>query len=90
MTIHTKKSWPQFFQAIKAGLKMHDLRSTKDDHYQVGDTMVLREYDPVAGKFTGDEVTTEITFITSNATPCAYSSHALERGFAILSLRVIA
>lgn len=85
---HHKKSWPQFFQPIKAGTKLHDLRSTKDDDYQVGDDIVLREYDPVVGAYTGDEVRAEITFITSEVTPCAYSSHALERGYAILSLRL--
>lgn len=87
MTTHTVKSWPQFFQAIKAGKKLHDLRRSDRD-YQVGDTLILQEYDPIRGEYTGDQITCEITFKTDNHNPCAYSSAYLDRQAVILSLKL--
>lgn len=84
---HEMKSWPQFFQPIVEGRKLHDLRSKEGRDFQVGDVALLREYDPVAGDYTGRACQCLITFITSNDTPCAYSSAALARGYAILSLK---
>lgn len=89
MTRHTMKSWPQFFQPLVNGEKKHDLRSTKDRRFAVGDILELHEYDPVKGAYTGRLAEFRVTFITSEDTPCAYSSAALERGYAILSLQKV-
>lgn len=85
-TVHDVKSWSPFFQAIKRGHKVHDLRKNDRD-YRVGDQIVLREYLPFEGRFTGDTYRVLITYITNNDYPCAYSSHALDRGYAILSIK---
>lgn len=85
---HHIKSWLHFFQAIKDGRKLHDLRSD-DRNYRVGDICVLQEYDNVHGFYTGAEVRAEITYITGRATPCAFSSAVLAPGYVILSLRVL-
>lgn len=84
---HRVKSWTQFFWAIKAGLKLHDLRKNDRD-YRVGDTVILCEYDWVKGVYTGNEVAAEISFITSSQFPCAFSSAVLPADYAILSLKV--
>ena len=86
MTEYNVKSWPSFFQAIKSGEKMHDMRDMRDRDYKVGDTLNLQEYDPFTGKYSGDECKVRITYITSNKTPCAMSSAALDRNFCILSI----
>lgn len=83
------KSWSEFFQAIKEGRKLHDLRSKKDRTFRVGDTITLREFMQFEGEDTGNEIMVEITYITSNDTPCAYSSAALDRDYCILSLKVL-
>lgn len=85
MAIHILKSWPQFFKAILEGDKKHDLRSM-DRGFEVGDKVVLQEYDPINGLYLGREIMASITFITSEDTPCAYSSAVLQRGYCILSL----
>lgn len=85
---HVAKSWPHFFQAIKAGMKTHDLRMNDRD-YAVGDTMMLQEYEPFGLGYTGNEVLVEITFMTSNDTPCAISSAVLNRSACVLSIRLI-
>jgi hypothetical protein len=81
------KSWTEFFQPIVDGDKLHDLRCTKERDFRVGDTLILEEYNKNTGEYTGRRATATISFITSNRTPCAYSSSALDRGYAILSLK---
>lgn len=83
---HHVKSWSHFFQAIKKGDKLHDLRKMDRD-YNVGDILVLEEYDFINGTYTGDSLEVEISYITSNKVPCAFSSSALAKDYAILSLR---
>ena len=89
MTTHKLKSWTHFFQAIKAGEKLHDIRSKKDRDFLVGDRVVLQEYDPFGGKYTGQELEAEITYITSDVTPCAFSSAVLDKDYCVLSLRLV-
>lgn len=84
--IHTVKSWSAFFNAFKSGLKKHDMRDMKDRDYKVGDYLILQEYDPFKGEYTGEEMSMKITYITSRNTPCAFSSAALDRDYCILSL----
>ena len=57
---HYLKTWPEFFQAMKSGKKTFELRKNDRD-YQVGDTLVLQEYDPING-YTGDEIQREVTY----------------------------
>jgi hypothetical protein len=86
--VHEVKSWSHFFQAIKAGDKLHDLRKNDRD-YHVGDILVLREYDFINGRYTGHILEAVISYITDNRTPCAFSSAVLAPGYCILSLKVI-
>jgi ASC-1-like (ASCH) protein len=83
------KSWPHFFQAIKAGTKTHDLRSKKDREFHVGQVITLREYDPFEAHYTGEEIEVVVSFITDDKTPCALSSAVLEKGYVILSIQVV-
>jgi hypothetical protein len=83
------KSWPQFFQPIVDGFKKHDMRDKTERDYCVGDVLRLREYDPFEGEYTGRYQDVEITFITSNDTPCAFSSACLDKKAAILSFELI-
>lgn len=42
---HALKTWPEPFEAVWQGAKTHEIR--RDDRgYAVGDTLVLREWDP--------------------------------------------
>jgi hypothetical protein len=85
----TMKSWTHFFQAIKAGQKLHDLRYKGDREFHVGQHLILQEYDPFKGRYTGDEVEVEVTFITDDVTPCAFSSAILPKDYCILSIKLI-
>jgi Domain of unknown function (DUF3850) len=84
---HIVKSWAHLFAAFKAGIKTHDMR-IMDRDYQVGDYLVLREYDKQTETYTGRVETAEITYITSrDHVPCAFSTSALKGDYAILSIR---
>ncbi|ANL35319.1 DUF3850 domain-containing protein [Rhizobium phaseoli] len=52
MTEHILKCWPDEFQAIRAGRKPFEYRKNDRD-YKVGDTLLLREFDPAGGFYTG-------------------------------------
>jgi len=86
---HKLKCWPQFFAAIVAGLKTHDLRRRDDRDFHVGDTLLLREFDPGVEAYTGRTARAVITYITSNESPCALSQDALHPDFCILSIRLL-
>jgi hypothetical protein len=49
--------------------------------------LVLQEFHPFGGGYSGREMSMEVSYITGRETPCAFSSSALARGFVILSLR---
>lgn len=48
--VHHIKCWPQFYELIKSGLKPWELRRN-DRNYQVGDWVVIHEYDPITYQF---------------------------------------
>lgn len=89
MAVYNVKSWVAFFQAFKRGEKKHDMRDLKDRNYKVGDILILEEYDPFKGEYTGDAMRMKITYITSRDTPCAFSSAALDSNYCILSLEPV-
>jgi len=86
--VHEVKSWSHFFRAIKEGTKLHDLRKNDRD-YNVGDILLLREYDFITGRYTGECLEAVITYITDSRVPCAFSSAVLSEGYCILSLKVL-
>lgn len=88
MTTHYVKSWPTFFEPISAGTRTSDIRK-KDRPFAIGDTMVLKEFDWQAGRYTGREQEVEITHIISNETPCALSSAVLDNDYCVLSIRKV-
>jgi hypothetical protein len=63
---HKLKSWPESFNAIRSGAKAHELRRN-DRGFQVGDALILREYDPKTRTYSGREIVAEVTYVTSRA-----------------------
>lgn len=41
---HDLKIWPASFAEIRSGRKRHEVRRTRDRSFQVGDTLLLREW----------------------------------------------
>ena len=62
MAIHTLKTWPDFFRVMKSHEKNFELREN-DRNFQVGDELILEEFDPIKNEYTGDHVHALITWI---------------------------
>jgi hypothetical protein len=60
--VHELKTWPIYFTALKSGVKSFEIR-TNDRDFQVGDKLVLREYEPSADRYTGRQVYRRVTYI---------------------------
>jgi hypothetical protein len=60
--LHELKTWPEFHEPIWLGKKSFDIRFN-DRNFQVGDILVLREWDPELGDYTGRSITVDVTYI---------------------------
>jgi ASC-1-like (ASCH) protein len=76
---HTLKTWPEYFQAIKAGKKKFELRKN-DRNFQTGDRLVLNEYEPETNKYSGDKLVVTAGYILEGG------QFGLEDGYCIISL----
>lgn len=80
---HYLKTWPDVFEETWAGRKVHEWR--RDDRgFELGDRVVLEEFEPAGERYLGRKITAEITFISRGP------EWGIPEGFAVFSLRVIA
>lgn len=62
MQTHELKTWPEHFSAIVEGRKRFELR--RDDRgFAEGDRLLLREWAPEPDRYTGRQVTVDVTYI---------------------------
>lgn len=80
MKIHELKTWPDYFFRVFAGQKNFEIRKNDRD-FQIGDTLVLREWSPDTKEYTGREVNKEVTYILHGG------NFGIEAGYCILSLQ---
>lgn len=59
---HELKTWPQYFQAVWDGTKTFEVRRN-DRNFQVGDMLVLIEWDPEKDVWTGSGVCKKVSYI---------------------------
>lgn len=59
---HNLKIWPEYFAAVRDGLKRAELR-WNDREYQAGDILDLCEWDPNEEAFTGDFISVIVTHV---------------------------
>ena len=74
-----KKILPEYFIAVRLGIKTCELRKDDSD-YKAGDTIILAEWEN--GKYTGREIAVEITYIMRNL-----PEYGLKDGYAILCFK---
>lgn len=74
---HDLKCWPELFDNLYAGRKTFEIR--KDDRgFQVGDTLLIREWGPVTLTYSGREVRRTISHMLRNFA-------GIQPGYVILS-----
>lgn len=76
---HEIKVWPAYFKAINELHKNFEVRKN-DRNYQVGDCLVLKEFDPVSG-YTGEWIKAKITYILHGG------QFGIEEGYCVMALR---
>jgi hypothetical protein len=70
MKTHYLKATPEYFQDVKSGKKLFEVRFNDRD-YQAGDTVVLQEWLPHSEQYSGDEITKKITYILDDKVYCS-------------------
>ncbi|MFT8350066.1 ASCH/PUA domain-containing protein [Clostridium saccharoperbutylacetonicum] len=82
--IHELKILPQYFNVVADGSKTFEIRKNDRD-YQVGDKLVLEEWECLERGYTGEEITKKIKYkITSYEFP-----EGIQEGYCILGLEDI-
>jgi len=61
---HELKTWPEHFQAVVDERKMFELREN-DREFGVWDTLLLREWSPNAGRYTGRSVKVIVSYMVT-------------------------
>ncbi len=80
MKTHELKILPKYFGDVAKGVKNFEIRRSDDRQFEVGDILILKEYE--RGAFTGREVTREIEYIYQGD-----GSYGLSPMFSILGMR---
>ena len=76
MKTHELKTHPQYFQAVKKGIKPFEIREN-DREFKEGDVLKLREYDPETKEYTGEELFRKVTYMTD---------YGQKEGFVVLGI----
>ena len=77
--IHSLKIVPKYFEKVLSGEKNFEFRYN-DRNYKICDILILKEYDN--NKFTGRELSVQITYILEN-------SLGIQEGYVILAIEHI-
>lgn len=75
MKTHILKTWPVFFADVEVGAKKFEIRRN-DRGFQVGDTLILEEYDPKTKRYSGNKLHVRVTY-----TICLDSIPGIPPGF---------
>lgn len=57
-----KKTWPEYFEKILSGEKTYEFRLA-DFECNPGDILVMKEWDPQTGEYTGREISKTVGFV---------------------------
>ena len=83
MNTHHLKIWPEYYKEVVEGRKKAEVR-VNDRNFQVGDILVLQEYNPVRDYYTGNIVTVNVTHILP-----LKKILSLEANIVVLSIEII-
>ncbi len=80
---HELPIWPACFAAVSAGTKPFDVRENDQD-YQVGDALLLREFDPETNIYSGQTIVRWVSHVQPGGT------FGVEEGWCVLGLGALA
>lgn len=87
MTVFELKTWPEFFNAIMDERKKFEIRLA-DRPFEVGDGLLLKEYEMGQQRYTGREILVRVTYIMHmQGKPLGFNA---ERGeYAVMSFDIV-
>lgn len=86
-TKHELKVWKQFYPELQAGTKTFEVR-INDRNYQVGDMLILQEYDPLHQVYTGQVLYRRVTYILHGG-KLAGMTFGIDAGYVIMAIAPI-
>ncbi len=82
-----KKIWPQSFEKILSGEKTFELRLA-DWKCNVGDVLILKEWNPTTNSYTGRSVEKTVTYVMKTKNQPYFSKEEVEKhGFQVIAFR---
>lgn len=78
--VRNLKVWPEYFDDVRSGVKPFELRKN-DRSFEVGDILILAEFNNEKQKLTGRITIKEITYILHEF------QNVLKEGYVILGLK---
>lgn len=76
---HELKVWTEFWDDLDMGIKTFEVRKNDRD-FKVGDTLVLKRYDPIKQEYTGRSTIRRIAYILHGG------QFGIEQGYCILGI----
>jgi hypothetical protein len=80
MARHYLKTWPTFFESIFVGAKTFEVRKN-DRAFSIGDTLVLEEYRPDTGEYTGESLVVTVSYLLPGG------QFGIEEGYCVMGIR---
>jgi len=82
-----KKTWPKFFQKVLDGDKTFEFRLA-DFECNVGDILVLKEWDPESKEYTGRVLEKTVTYVSKTKDQKFFSKEEIDKyGFQIMGFK---
>lgn len=82
-----KKVWSEYFQKILDGDKTFELRLA-DFECNVGDMLVLKEWNPNTKEYSGRELTKEVTYVVKTKNAPFWTKEEIEKyGYQVISFK---
>lgn len=82
MKLHELKCWPEPFEALRSGAKLHEYR--RDDRgFAVGDRLLLRRWDPESASYSGRAVEVAVTYISRGP------GFGIPEGYVVMSVDLV-
>lgn len=79
---HALKCWPEYYKQIIDGTKHFELRRD-DRNFEPFDRLLLQEWDPATGKYTGAETKRTICSVHRDL-----EEHGLKKGYCIIQFDI--